>query len=223
MSLYDRLLHLEQPYIQNHAFPSVLGEYVRGKQTRAQVLSAFAISVAEEADFDALVAKMIELPESYPMGAYNVLTNVGSSYDAIAPAKGLGFVALDVTGITQATVRIRYNKVGSGTLTWQLWNETNSVELGTLDDAAAAGDNKQGDIVVTPASPLSGGTKLLRLRVKSTTATDDPVYYGSCLFVRRVARLTSTDLHEILCIADQRPRVSGYDTDAALRARFGVS
>jgi hypothetical protein len=154
------------------------------------------------------------------MGAHVVLTNVGSAYDTIAQARGLGFTAVDVSGVTRLVLRVRYNKVGSGTLSWQLWNETNSVELGVFDDASAAGDNKQNDVTVIPAAPLTGGVKLLRTRVKSTVAADDPVYYGSCLFLRRVARLTADDLHGLFNMSESQ--IPPLHTVAALKARLGL-
>lgn len=219
MSLYTRLLGLDTPRLPAHNFTAALAELQRGKMARAEVIAAFAITVAEEADLDVLIGKVGELPESYPLGAHVALANVGTSYDAIAASKGLGFVAVDVANVTRAEMRIRYNKVGTGTLTWQLWNETDATDLGTVDDAVG-GDNKVGAIVVTPGSPLTAGVKLLRPRVKSTTGADAPVYYGACLMLRRVARLASPDLHEILMLAASR--VPPYTTEAAVKARLGV-
>lgn len=219
MGLYERLLAQEFPRIPVHSFSSALSEWERGKMSQAQVIAAFNLSVGEQAEVATLLARLIETPESYPMGAFVVLTNVGTVYDTIAQARGLGFTAVNVDGITQATLRIRYNKVGAGTLRWQFFNETNNQELGFADDAVN-GDNKSVDIVVTPGSPLSGGTKLLRPRVQSTVATDDPVYYGSCILVRRVDRLTAEDLHQVLLLADQS--IPPYNTVTELKTRLGV-
>lgn len=110
------------------------------------------------------------------------LTNVGTAYDAIAASKGLGFQEIDFTGVTSLTFRCRWNKVGTGTLSWQLWNETDSTELARIDDAAAAGDNKTNAVTVTPGLT---GIKIVRVRAKSTVAADDPVYYGSSVRVVR--------------------------------------
>ena len=109
------------------------------------------------------------------------LTNVGTTYDAIAASKGLGCVAIDLTGVTQIVFSVRYNKVGSGTLSWQLWNDTDLTEVGAITDTVA-GDNKRQQ--ATFAVSLSG-VKELRVRCKSTTGTDDPVYYGSNIRVIR--------------------------------------
>jgi hypothetical protein len=220
MSLYTRLMGIDQPKIPSHQFGAAIAEYSRGKWTRQNVIDAFGLSAGEATDLDTIFAKVIAVPESYALGAAVTLTNVGSSYDAITNAKGLGFVVLDVGGITKLTCRVRYNKVGTGTLTWQLWNETDTSELGTLDDAAAAGDNRQGDIIVTPGSPLSASTKLIRVRVKSTVATDDPVYYGACLFLQRIDRLTADDLHGLLMLAESQ--YGPMDTEAEFKARLGV-
>jgi hypothetical protein len=111
-----------------------------------------------------------------------LLTNVGSTYDAIPAAKGLGFQDIDFTDVTQLTFRCRWNKVGTGTLSWQLWNETDGSELAVITDAAAAGDNKTGSMTVAPGLT---GVKTVRVRVKSTVATDDPTYYGASISVVR--------------------------------------
>jgi len=219
MSLYTRLIGLDQPKIAVHSFMSYLGEIERGKLTESAAATAFGLSAGEQTELATLVTKVIAPPEFYPMGALVTLTNVGTAYDGIAAAKGLGFVGLNVNGITQVIFRVRYNKVGAGTLSWQLWNETDTSELGVIDDASAAGDNKDNSVTITPGSPLSGGVKLIRPRVKSTTASDDPVYYGSCLLVRRVERMTSQELHEVLCLAEHG---EAYATEAVLKTRLGV-
>lgn len=220
MGLLARILGTELPKLSPHAIGAALGEIERGNLTIANAATALGLSAPEQTTLTALVAKVIATPEAYPLGALVTLTNVGAAFDTILAAKGLGFVAVDVTGITQLTCRIRYNKIGTGTLTWQLWNETDAAALGTLVDSAAAGDNRQGDIVVTPGSPLTGGVKLLRVRVQSSVATDDPVYYGSCLFVRRVGRLTSEDVHGLLLAGESG--IPPLNTESGLAARLGV-
>ena len=219
MGLYERLLSIESPRISVHSFTSALSELERGKMTASELATAFTLSAGEQVEAATLLTKLYETPEAYPMGAFVTLTNVGTTYDTTGASKGLGFTAVNVDGITQVTLRVRYNKIGTGVLRWQLFNETNAQELGFADDGVS-GDNKTIDIVVTPGSPLSGGIKLLRPRVQSTVATDDPVYYGSCLLVRRVDRLTAPDLHEVLLLADQQ--IPPYNTVAALKTRLGV-
>jgi hypothetical protein len=220
MALYDRLLGFATPKISVHAFMAALAEFERGKVTQPQISTMFGLDAGEQTELATLAVKIIGLPEAYPMGGFATLTNVGAAFDTILAAKGLGFVAVDVTGITQATLRIRYNKIGTGTLSWQLFNETDAVQLAIGTDAAAAGDNKTIDLVATPGSPLTGGVKLLRPRVMSSVATDDPVYYGSCLFVRRAARLASEDLHEVLLLGELK--AVPYDTVALVKTRLGV-
>lgn len=222
MGFWERLTGIgigAEPKIPVHAFSAALGEFERGLMTRADIITGYGIQPSEEADLDALTATVIATPEAYPMGGFVTLTNVGTAYDSTAAAKGLGFTAVDATGITQLVCRVRYNKVGSGTLSWQLWNETDGQELGVIDDAVV-GDNKQNDITVIPAQPVTGGVKLLRVRVKSTTGADDPVYYGSCLFIRRVARLTADDLHGLFNMAESQ--IPPLNTVAALKARLGL-
>jgi hypothetical protein len=220
MGLYERLTGVELPRIPVHAFMGALGEYERGKMTSQQVITAFNLSAGEQTEVTTLLTKILTQPEAYTLGSYNVLTNIGTSYDAIPQAKGLGIVGVDVMGITYLEMRVRYQKVGTGTLSWQLWNDTDGSEVGVVTDAAAAGDNKTATLTVTPVDPLSGGVKLLRPRCKSTVATDDPVYYGACLFVRRVALVTSDVLHAVLLLAEQR--IAPLDTVAALKTRLGV-
>lgn len=108
------------------------------------------------------------------------LTNVGSSYDAIAASKGLGIQDVDFTGITQVVFRVRWNKVGTGTLSWQLWDETDASEVARLDDAAAAGDNKT---ATTTVNVSKTGVHTLRVRAKSTVGADDPVFYGASILL----------------------------------------
>lgn len=222
MSLWTRLIGTDpnSPRLNVHAFIAALGEYERGKCTRQAVINMFGLSAAEQTDLDTILPKVIALPESYSIGCFVNIANIGAGYDAISASKGLGFVAVDVTGVTRLEIRIRYNKIGTGTLTWQLWNDTDLTELGTFVDAAAAGDNKTATIVVTPASPLNGGVKQIRPRVQSTAATDDPVYYGACLFLRRVERMTAEDLHEVLLLAGGG---YAYATEAALKARLRIA
>lgn len=104
------------------------------------------------------------------------LTNVGSSYDAIAASRGLGIQDIDFTGIGQVIFRVRVNKVGTGTQSWQLWNDTDGAEIARIDDSAAAGDNKS---LVTTVNVSLTGVKTCRVRAKSTLSTDDPVFYGA--------------------------------------------
>lgn len=106
------------------------------------------------------------------------LTNVGSSYDTTAASRGLGLQDVNMTGVTQIVFRVRVNKLGTGTQSWQLWNETDGTQVAVIDDAAAAGDNKN---LVTTANVNLTGIKTLRVRAKSTVGTDDPVFYGASI------------------------------------------
>jgi hypothetical protein len=218
MPLYERLAHTQEPFITLHEFASFVGEILAGNFDVAGAAAKFGLDAGEQAELTTLLGKLTEPPEFYPLGGLVTLTNVGAAYDGIAAAKGLGFVGVNVEGITEVIFRVRYNKVGTGTLSWQLWNETEGQEVGVINDAAAAGDNKDQSVTVTPGAPLTGGVKLLRPRVKSTVAADDPVYYGSCLLVRRARRPTSFGLHELLMLLHH-----GNYTVAGFKARLGVT
>ena len=223
MGLYERLTGIDlvdhSTKIHIHQFMSALGELERGKMTAGELATGFSLSAGEQTEAATLAAKVLERPEAYSLGALVTLTNVGANYDTIAASKGLGFVAVDTLGITRLELRVRYNKIGAGTLTWQLWNETDAQEIGTIDDAVA-GDNKTGTIIVTPGQPLSGGVKLVRVRAKSTTATDDPVYYGSCLFLRRVSLVTADVLHHVLLLGEDG--IAPLNSIANIKSRLGV-
>lgn len=62
MALYDRLKGGEEPKLPIHSFVAGLAEVQRGVVTRAQFIAAFGITVAEEADLDALINKATSLP-----------------------------------------------------------------------------------------------------------------------------------------------------------------
>src|SRR5688572_18657694 len=100
-----------------------------------------------------------------------ILTNVGVNYDSIDAAFGLGLGYFDCTGKTQVLFLVKVRKVGTGTQSWQLWNETDGTQVGVIDDAAAAGSAK--NLSATFSINLTG-LKLLRVRPKSTVGGDDP-------------------------------------------------
>lgn len=119
-------------------------------------------------------------PIAVSMGGYNVVTNVGASYDAVNPSRGLGWAEIDFTGCTRIDVGVSVNKIGTGTQDWQLWNETNAAELLVLSDAGAAGNKVlTGNLTLG----LPTGVKRVRWRAKSSVATDDPVWYGGWIRV----------------------------------------
>lgn len=122
--------------------------------------------------------KPLYRPECVTLGAFVTLTNVGAAYDTINAARGLGFAAIDMTNVTQIVFRVMVNKIGTGTQDWQLWNETDAAELGVLSDAGASGNKT---LSVTISGLNLTGTKVLRVRAKSSVAADDPLYYGGCI------------------------------------------
>lgn len=109
-----------------------------------------------------------------------VLTNVGTTYDTIAAAKGMGWGLIDFTGVTQIRMSLFVNKVGSGTQSWQLWNHTDGSEIGVIADSGAAGDKT---LDQTFSVSLTG-EKIVRIRCKSTVAADDPVFYCGAILTK---------------------------------------
>lgn len=108
------------------------------------------------------------------------VTNVGTAYDAVAASKGLGMFVENLTGITQVRLVVFYNKVGSGTISWQLWNVTDAAELCRIDDAGGSGEK----ILDQTFNVTGAGEKLFRLRAKSTVAGDDPVLYDYAVYFK---------------------------------------
>jgi hypothetical protein len=111
------------------------------------------------------------------VGGYTVLTNIAASYDGTNPQRGLGFVELSMTGVTSIAFTVQVNKIGTGTQSWQLWNETDSAQVGVIADSGAAGNKT----LTQTFSVALTGVKRLRVRALSSVATDDPVYYGASL------------------------------------------
>jgi hypothetical protein len=108
------------------------------------------------------------------------LTNVGTAYDAIDASQGLGLGYFNFTGVTSVDFLVKHRKVGTGTQSYQLWNETDAAEIGVLSDAGSAGTRN-----LTGTFAVSGlvGRKLLRVRAKSTTGTDDPIFMGAAVYL----------------------------------------
>ena len=57
---------------------------------------------------------------------------------------------------------------------------TDGVELMVINDNGASGDKL---LSASKTTDLPTGVKTVRVRVKSTTAADDPVYYGASVRV----------------------------------------
>lgn len=114
------------------------------------------------------------------------LTNVGSAYDFIPAARGLGIGRRDFRGYDRLTLDVFHNKVGTGVITYQLYNVTDATPL--LDsggaeivvaDAAGAGER----VLSATFTINRSDTKLLRVRVKSSVAGDDPIYLGGSVLL----------------------------------------
>lgn len=108
------------------------------------------------------------------------LTNVGTTYDAISVSKGLGCGLIDFTGVTTVRMDLKVSKVGTGTQSWQLWNDTDGTQIGVIDDAGAAGDKTLSQTFNVALS----GVKLCRIRCKSTVSADDPILYGGSILAK---------------------------------------
>lgn len=212
MSLYQRLLGAEKPRIPVHSFIAALGELERGKITRAQVLVGLGIAADEEADFDAIVAKINPAPESLAIGGRFAFTNIGTAYQA------LGMATIESGGITAVEFAVACNRNGAaGTVSWQLFDITNTTELTVINDTSGAGEK----VVATSStfgSPLAKGLRRISVRCKSTTVADDPIFLGASLLIRRLERMSALELHEVLLLAEQ----GLYGQEFAIRTRLGT-
>jgi hypothetical protein len=220
MGLYERLTREATPYIAKHAISAVIGEWERGKITAQQAYDAVGgLDAGEQAEAATLLAKIVPPREAITFGCVPTgltLTNVGNAYDAIVNSQNMGFAHVQTAGITQVIFSVRVNKVGGGTQSWQLWNETDGQEAAVIADAGGTG-LKYLSVTQDFGAPLGAGMKILRVRAKSTTAADDPVYYGATASIRRLSILTALELHEILLYAE----AVGLSA-AALKTRLGV-
>lgn len=108
------------------------------------------------------------------------LTNVGSTYDFVPAARGLGIGLFDFRGVAAIRFVVYVQRLGTGIQSWQLWNETNQIEICRIDD----------NDIVSPAVryldqtfPVNiDGIKLVRVRAKSSISGDDPIFFGSTIF-----------------------------------------
>jgi len=218
MGLYERLLRLEEPRIAGHGFAAILGEVQRGRLTVAAAATTLGLSGAETTELQTLVNRIPSKTEAVSLGGLAVLTNVGTTFDAVNASRGLGMVLVDTNGLTAIEWHLQVNKIGSGTQNWQLWNDTAGSEIALIQDTGGSGNKT---LTTTVTSGLPTGIVRLRVRARSTVSTDDPVYYGSTLLLTLGERLRPDDIHEVLLAADDH-RLNVYKTPAALRGRLGV-
>ena len=123
--------------------------------------------------------KPLYRPEAISLGGLAILTNIGTAYDTVNASKGLGLARVDFTNVLSVIFTVFINKIGAGTQSWQLWNVTDGAAIAVLDDAGATGDKTLTTTIAGASIPV--GVKVVRVRAKSTTATDDPIYYGGYL------------------------------------------
>src|SRR5262245_39914532 len=201
---------------------AAIGEWQRGFLTKADVVALFNLSASEQAEADTLLARIVDPRESITLAsvpAGHTLTNVGSTYDAIAASQNLAFGVIQSAGITSVLLGLRVNKVGTGTQSWQLWNDTDGGEVAVINAAGAVGLKYLQATNVFP-TPLGPGLKIARIRCKSTVAADDPIFYSAFISIARSSNLTSVELHEVLLLGEAGE--PNYNTEAALKARLGV-
>jgi hypothetical protein len=223
MGFYDRLiiagLPQNEPHIPVHQLMAALGEYERGFMTAAEIATAFSLSAAEQTEAANLLAQIVTPLESVSIGGFVTLTNIGTTYDATSAAQGLGIGRIQCAGINGMEFTVFVNKIGNGTQSWQLWNETDGAETTVIDDTGATGA-KFLSVQRSFPTPLAAGFKTFRVRAKSTTAADDPIFFGSCVLISRVSRLSSAELHEILLLTEYGVK---YNDVVSLKARLGVT
>lgn len=105
-------------------------------------------------------------------------TNVGTSFVDVYTTGVNGFRRkVNFTGATQYFVQCRWLKVGTGTTSLQVVDTASSANvLATLDDAAAAAEHElEAGYTNLPAGMT--GQLYLKLQMKSTVSTDDPVFH----------------------------------------------
>ena len=223
MSLYDRLLLKQTPHISAHAFLAAGAEFRRGKMTAQEVVDLFLLDAGEQAEAVEFFGQMIDQTESISIGSGPItLTNVGTAYDGIAASQGLGSVIIQTAGITRAVFGARFNRNGSGgTISWQFFNETDGNEVAVINDTTGA-NAKNVSVAVDFPSPLGAGVKVCRIRCKSTTPGDDPIFLGGALLVTRLAVLTSQEAHEVLMLYCYTKNNNPRRDVAALKTRIGL-
>lgn len=111
---------------------------------------------------------------SLPLGGVLTLTNIGATPVVVGLAKA------DFTNVTKVELTVRVNKIGTGTQSWQLWNETDGIEVVRIQDAAGTGEKTLTTGEVNIDAQNWSGMKLLFLRAFSSVAADDPIYRGGC-------------------------------------------
>lgn len=219
MNLIARLIGTEDPKLAVHQFTAALGEWERGKMTRAQVIANFGIDVTEEADLDALKAKIVPVPDQISIGSFVTLTAVGAAFDTTLASRGLGMAYIQTAGISRIEIAIQVTKAGTGTQSWQLWNETDASEIIIANDAGAAGDRQfTGSKDFLP--PLTAAMKVIRVRAKSTVAGDGPTFRGCGITIYRVNLMWSKILEEVLALGEAR--LAPLTDEAAVRPRIGI-
>jgi hypothetical protein len=121
------------------------------------------------------------LPQTVSLGGYLALVDVDTVYDSgpTLATRGLGIAQIDFTDATYLAFTVFFNKTGTGTHSYQLWNVTDGLEIVVVSSAVLG----QQTVTVETTDPavIPKGIVVVRVRVKSTVATDDPTYFGATL------------------------------------------
>ncbi len=228
MGLIARLIGTEEPRISVHSFKSGLQELALEKWTRAQFDSAFSIQAgAETTKMDAIIAQHVPSAEHYFFSGNPEAITLPTTADANSAVKALGFLRMECAGISKIEWLVRYNKLGTGTLTAEMRNETDSTTPDSFTDTGGAADNRENGgaagtaaRIITPGSPMAKGTKIFRLRIFNSTASQTLILYGWSVRLFRFSILLSETMHEVLMAAQtgSGPNV----TEAQVEARLGI-
>jgi hypothetical protein len=151
MPLYERLTRLgisqAETKIPVHQFMSAIAELKRGKCSQADIVALYNLNATEQTELTALLGRIIQRFEAVSYGAFVTITNAGTAYDFNNQQRGLGFTEIDMTGVTSIDLTVQCNKIGTGTQSWQLWNETDGAQVCVIDDAGATGEHRRPGVV----------------------------------------------------------------------------
>jgi len=217
MGLYEKIAGFEFPRIRLHALRDAVEEFERGKITQQQVFDLFGLSAGEQTELTTLFGKIVPPRETIALGGFVIMTNIGTTYRVLAGCR------IECAGITAFEYAARVTKIGTGTQSWQLWDETNGAEIAVFDDAGAATEKNLGPTTVN-VGPLAAGVRTIFVRGKSTVAADDPVFQGATLLIRRVGLMTAEVFEHVAELADycRRQNLPPLNTVALLKTRLGV-
>jgi hypothetical protein len=101
---------------------------------------------------------------------------LGVAFDATDASRALGFFEINVTDLRSLRGTLRYRRVGTGILVIELFNETTGVALLSLSDSTTTTNQS---VTQTIFPPIGNGIHFLRVRIRSTVASDVPIFFGA--------------------------------------------